>query len=135
MLHSKPKIEPHPDSAPKFKPESFRGEIEFNNVDFTFPSEPLKQVLHNLSFTISPGEKVGFVGATGSGKSTSIKLIERFYEPQAGRILLDGRDIRDYDVHHLRRHMSVVAQTTCLFSTTIRENIVYGLPLHIRESI
>merc|ERR1719387_2659581 len=135
MLNSKPKIEPHPDSPPKLRPESFRGEIEFRNVDFTFPAEPMKQILHNLCFTISPGEKVGFVGSTGSGKSTSIKLIERFYEPQAGSITLDGKDIRDYGVHHLRRHMSVVAQDNMLFSTTIRENIIYGLPCERRESI
>merc|ERR1711988_687318 len=116
-------------------PESFDGAIEFNNVDFTFPSEPSKQILHNLSFKISPGEKVGFVGATGSGKSTSIKLIERFYEPQSGTITLDGKNIADYDVHHLRRHMSVVAQDNMLFSTTIRENIIYGLPRERRETI
>merc|ERR1711988_643106 len=96
-------------------PESFDGEIEFKNVDFTFPSEPSKQILHNLSFKISPGEKVGFVGATGSGKSTSIKLIERFYEPQAGTITLDGKHISEYDVHHLRRHMSSLHRTTCCF--------------------
>merc|ERR1711998_209683 len=100
-----------------------------------FPSEPSKQILHNLSFKISPGEKVGFVGATGSGKSTSIKLIERFYEPQAGTITLDGKNIAEYDVHHLRRHMSVVAQDNMLFSTTMRENITYGLPRERRESI
>merc|ERR1719240_1312946 len=135
MLNSKPKIEPHPDAPPKLKPESFRGEIEFKNVNFTFPSEPMKQILHNLCFTIMPGEKVGFVGATGSGKSTSIKLIERFYEPQSGTITLDGKNIADYDVHHLRRHMSVVAQDNILFSTTIRENIIYGLPRERRESI
>lgn len=135
MLNYKPKIEPHPNSPPKLKPESFEGAIEFKNVDFTFPSEPSKQILHNLSFSISPGEKVGFVGATGSGKSTSIKLIERFYEPQAGIITLDGKDIQEYDVHHLRRHMSVVAQDNMLFSTTIRENIIYGLPRERRESI
>merc|ERR1719388_733922 len=135
MLNAKPKIEPHPDSPPLLKPETFDGEIEFTDVDFTFPSEPSKQILHNLSFKISPGEKVGFVGATGSGKSTSIKLIERFYEPQAGTITLDGKDIAEYDVHHLRRHMSVVAQDNMLFSTTIRENIIYGLPRERRESI
>merc|ERR1719159_2339315 len=135
MLNSKPKIEPHPDAPPKLKPESFRGEIEFKNVNFTFPSEPMKQILHNLCFTIMPGEKVGFVGATGSGKSTRIKLIERFYEPQSGTITLDGKDIAEYDVHHLRRHMSVVAQDNMLFSTTIRENIIYGLPRARRESI
>merc|ERR1719463_256268 len=99
MLNAKPKIEPHPDTPPKLKPESFEGAIEFKDVDFTFPSEPTKQILHKLSFKISPGEKVGFVGGTGSGKSTSIKLIERFYEQQAGSIMLDGRDITEYDVH------------------------------------
>merc|ERR1711959_511418 len=135
MLNSKPKIEPHPDSPPKLKPETFQGEIESKHVDFTFPSEPSKQILHDLSFKISPGEKVGFVGATGSGKSTSIKLIERFYEQQAGSIMLDRRDITEYDVHHLRRHMSVVAQDNMLFSTTIRENIIYGLPRERRETI
>merc|ERR1712224_444782 len=65
----------------------------------------------------------------------SIKLIERFYEPQSGEITLDGKNIADYDVHHLRRHMSVVAQDNMLFSTTIRENIIYGLPQAARETI
>merc|ERR1711977_452956 len=130
-----PKIEPHPGAEPKLKPEKFLGAIEFRNVDFTFPSEPLKQVLFDLSWSIAPGEKVGFVGGTGCGKSTSLFLLERWYNPQCGSILLDGRNIVDYDVHHLRRHMSVVAQTTCLFSTTIRENIIYGLPQKVRENI
>merc|ERR1719161_416097 len=135
MLSSSPKIEPLPDSPPKLKPRRFEGHLEFKDVDFTFPSEPSKQILYKLSFKVSPGEKVGFVGATGSGKSTSIKLIERFYLPTAGEILLDGRPIQDYDVHHLRQNMSVVAQESILFSTTIRENITYGLPRERRESV
>lgn len=135
MLSAAPKIEPYPGSVEKFKPEKFLGAIEFRNVSFAFPTEPLKQVLFDLSWSIAPGEKVGFVGSTGCGKSTSLYLIERWYNPQHGSILLDERDIADYDVYHLRQNMSVVAQTTCLFSTTIRENIVYGLPRHIRESV
>merc|ERR1711904_681401 len=111
VLNAIPSIEPHPDSEAKLKPEHFLGSIEFRNVSFTFPSEPLKQVLFNLSWSIAPGEKLGFVGGTGCGKSTSLSLIQRWYSPQSGTILLDGRDITDYDVHHLRRHMSVVAQT------------------------
>jgi len=75
------------------------------------------------------------VGGTGCGKSTSLYLIERWYEPQSGSITLDDKPIEDYDVHHLRRHMSVVAQATCLFSTTIRENIVYGLPREVRDRV
>merc|ERR1740138_1874714 len=135
MLSALPKIEPHPGSESKLKPAKFIGAIEFRSVDFTFPSEPLKQVLFDLTWSIAPGEKVGFVGGTGCGKSTSLYLIQRWYNPQSGSIKLDGRDIADYDVLHLRRHMSVVAQVTCLFSTTIRENIVYGLPPDVKERI
>merc|ERR1719253_1193708 len=135
ILSATPKIEPRPGSEPKLKPDKFMGSIEFRNVNFTFPSEPLKQVLFDLSWSIAPGEKVGFVGGTGCGKSTSLYLLQRWYNPQSGAILLDGRDIGDYDVHHLRQHMSVVAQTTCLFSTTIRENVVYGLPQEVRDQV
>lgn len=135
MLASEPKIEPRPGSEEKFKPDSYQGHLAFDEVDFTFPSEPQKQILFKLSFEVKPGEKVAFVGATGCGKSTSIKLIERFYEPTTGTIFLDGRNIQDYDVYHLRRHMSVVAQDNMLFSTTLRENIVYGLPREQREKI
>jgi len=135
MLTSKSKIEPSPNDPPKFKPDKFMGHIEFKEVDFTFPCEPNKQILTRLSFVINSGEKVAFVGSTGCGKSTTIKLIERFCEPNAGEILLDGRNIAEYDVHHLRQHMSVVAQDNILFSTTIRENIIYGLPRDRRESV
>merc|ERR1711881_302038 len=93
------------------------------------------QILFQLSFEVKPGERVAFVGPTGCGKSSTIKLIERFYAPQSGTIKLDGIDIADYDLYHLRRHMSVVAQDNILFSTTIRENIIYGLPRERRESI
>ena len=97
-------------------------------VDFTYPTEPSKQVLHDLSFTVKPGQKVAFVGSTGCGKSTSIRLIERFYATLApGTIFVDGVAIEDYDVQYLRQHTSVVAQETVLFSTTIRENIIYGV--------
>jgi len=134
-LSSTPKIEPCPGQEPKLKPEKFLGAIEFRQVNFTFPSEPLKQVLFDLSYSVKPGEKVGFVGGTGCGKSTSLYLLQRWYNPTSGTILLDGRDIREYDVHHLRQHMSVVAQATCLFSTTIRENIIYGFPQDVRAKI
>merc|ERR1719343_453794 len=135
MLSVTPSIEPHPGSEPKLKPDRFKGDIQFQNVNFTFPAEPLKQVLFDLSWSIKSGETIGFVGGTGCGKSTSLYLLQRWYNPQSGKILLDGRPIVDYDVHHLRRHMAVVAQTTCLFSTTIRENIIYGLPRKAREAI
>jgi len=135
MLTSEPKIEPVPDAPEKYKPDQITGHIVFKDVDFTFPSEPQKQILFQLSFTVKPGERVAFVGSTGCGKSTSIKLIERLYAPSAGTIELDHRNIADYDVYNLRRHMSVVAQDNMLFSTTLRENIIYGLPRERRESI
>ena len=84
MLTSKPKIEPKPGDAPGEQPERFKGHIKFEDIEFTFPSEPHKQILHGVSWEVKPGEKVAFVGATGCGKSTSIKLIERFYQPNAG---------------------------------------------------
>jgi len=135
MLASQPRIEPLPDDAPKYKPDVFNGHIVFKDVEFTYPSEPQKQILRQVSFEVKPGERVAFVGSTGCGKSSAIRLIERFYAPSKGSILLDGRDIADYDLYHLRRHMSVVAQDNMLFSTTLRENITYGLPRERRESI
>merc|ERR1719326_593696 len=135
MLASQPKIEPLPTDEPKLQPQKYHGHIVFKDVDFTYPSEPQKQILFGLSFEVKPGERVAFVGSTGCGKSSSIKLIERFYSPQAGTITLDGRNIADYDLYHLRRNMSVVAQDNMLFSTTMRENITYGLPRERREAI
>ena len=134
-INSEPRIEPVPSAPPKLAPRTIAGRIDFVDVDFTFPSEPQKQVLHGLSFAALPGQKVAFVGTTGCGKSTAIQLIQRFYAPNAGQILLDGTPLESYDVHHLRRQISVVAQDNVLFSTTIRENIIYGLPRAQREVI
>jgi len=135
MLASQPKIEPVPTDEPKLQPANYKGHIVFKDVDFTYPSEPQKQILFQVCFEVKPGQRVAFVGSTGCGKSSSIKLIERFYAPQAGSITLDGRNIAEYDLYHLRRHMSVVAQDNMLFSTTLRENITYGLPRQRRETI
>jgi len=137
-ISSVPAIEPYPGMAPKIgalTPHPVVGQIDFVNVDFTFPSEPLKQILHQLSFTAKPGEKIAFVGPTGCGKSTAIQLIQRFYTQSSGQVLLDGLPIEDFDVHFLRRQISVVAQDNVLFSTTIRENVTYGLPRAQRDAL
>jgi len=135
-ISSRPLIEPCPGSAPKLgEAVPIIGRIDFIDVDFTFPSEPQKPILQQLSFTAMPGEKVAFVGSTGCGKSTAIQLIQRFYDPSSGAVLLDGRPIADYDVHYLRRQISVVAQDSVLFSTTIRENIAYGLTKAQRDML
>lgn len=109
------------------KPESCEGNIEFNNVKFTYPSRPNVPILDNFSLTIEPGQTVALVGASGSGKSTIVGLLERFYAPIGGSITIDGRPIESLNVKWVRRQMALVSQEPTLFSCSIRENISYGL--------
>ena len=102
------------------------GHIEFKDVYFSYPSRPEAKIFDRLCLDIPAGKIVALVGGSGSGKSTVISLIERFYEPQAGQILLDGIDIRELDLKWLRQQVGVVNQEPALFATTIRENILYG---------
>ncbi|HHV97630.1 MAG TPA: ABC transporter ATP-binding protein [Clostridiaceae bacterium] len=101
--------------------ESLTGRVEFKNVWFAYNED--EWVLKNVSFVIEPGESVAFVGPTGSGKSTIISLIARFYDIQKGQILIDGKDIREYNLRDLRRQISVVMQDVFLFSGDIKSNI------------
>eukprot|EP00040_Diaphanoeca_grandis_P031275 m.186775 g.186775 ORF g.186775 m.186775 type:complete len:1305 (-) comp32280_c0_seq1:186-4100(-) len=103
------------------------GKIEFQNVSFTYPSRPDVKVLENLSFQINAGETVAFVGASGCGKSTVMALLEQFYRPDSGTILLDGVPIQNIEPSHFRSNIGYVAQEPQLFSMTIRENIAYGI--------
>ena len=105
-------------------PKSVRGEIVFDHVGFRYGSET--PVLRDVTFRIQPGEFVGLVGPTGSGKSTIISLIPRFYDSTAGTITVDGIDVRDYQLDALRQNFAFVLQDTVLFRGTIRENIAYG---------
>jgi len=100
-----------------------------------FSYKPDTPVLKEISFTIKPGQHVGFVGATGGGKSTVASLIPRFYDPTAGRILVDGVDVRDYKLKSLRSQVGVVLQDTVLFQGTIADNIAYGRPDATRQEI
>ena len=103
------------------------GEVVFENVSFSYrPEEP---ILRNLSFRIAPGEHVALVGPTGSGKTTVIRLLCRLYEPQQGRILLDGRDIRSIPIADLRRQLGVVLQDTFLFSGNVADNLRLNSPI------
>ena len=97
------------------------GRVEFRNV--TFGYNPGETILHDVSFTVAPGEKVAIVGATGAGKSTIIGLLSRFYEVWAGQICVDGIDIRRFDLHGLRRSIGIVLQDVFLFSGTVSDNI------------
>ncbi|NND69336.1 MAG: ABC transporter ATP-binding protein/permease [Halioglobus sp.] len=103
-----------------------RGEVCFENIDFSY--SPQRQILKGVSFAIEAGEKVAVVGDSGSGKSTLVKLLFRFYDPQAGRILVDGQDIRNVSQRSLRRAIGIVPQDTVLFNDSILENVRYGDP-------
>jgi ATP-binding cassette subfamily B protein len=103
------------------------GTVRFENVTFRYfgGGEP---VLKNVSFTANPGETIALLGATGSGKTTIINLLPRFYDPSEGKITIDGHDLRDLKLESLRSHIGIVLQETTLFSGTIRENIAFGKP-------
>ncbi|CAN6486540.1 unnamed protein product [Victoria cruziana] len=106
--------------------EKVVGHIQLQNLSFSYPSRPDVVIFNKLNFDIPAGKIVALVGGSGSGKSTVISLIERFYEPTSGRILLDGHDIKQLDLKWLRNQIGLVNQEPALFATTIRENILYG---------
>jgi len=110
-----------------------RGEVEFNNVSFSYDQKC--PVLHEVAFRVEPGEKVALVGPSGSGKTTIVSLIPRFYDVAAGRVLIDGHDVRDVTVQSLRRHIAMVLQDPILFSGSVRENILYGKPWASNEEV
>ncbi|RLM66196.1 putative multidrug resistance protein [Panicum miliaceum] len=106
--------------------ESIRGQIVFRDVHFSYPSRPDTRVLDGLNLTIAAGATVGLVGGSGSGKSTVISLLQRFYSPDSGEILLDGHDIAALNAEWLRSQIGLVSQEPVLFATSIRENILFG---------
>ncbi len=115
-----------PQKANARMPPPLKGEIAFEHVAFGYAQDA--PVLKDVSFKVMPGQVVGVVGGTGSGKSTIVSLIPRFYDPQSGRILIDGVDVRDYQLHPLRTQIGYVLQETVLFRGSIRDNIAYGRP-------
>lgn len=103
-----------------------RGYLEFENVTFAYPGETESPVLHNISFKAKPGETIAFIGSTGSGKSSLVNLIPRFYDVILGRILVDGVDVRRYNLKALRSKIGFIPQKALLFTGTIAENLKYG---------
>ena len=130
VLDEQPDVDERPDAQPIARS---RGTIAFENVSFSYA--PDRPVLHDVSFVIAAGTSVGIEGATGAGKTTLTNLLTRLYDPSAGRILLDGVDLRDYRRDDLRRQFAVVLQESVLFSASIAENIAYAVPGASREQI
>jgi ATP-binding cassette subfamily B multidrug efflux pump len=124
MLETEPKINPELEKE-KVKVEKFNGEVEFRHVNFKYDDD---YVLKDISFKAQPGQTVAIIGPTGSGKSTLINLISRFYDVSDGEILIDGINIRDIDLYKLRENIATAMQDIFLFSDTIEGNIAYGNP-------
>lgn len=122
------KSEINPDIEGKYIPKrnEFKGEIEFKNVSFAYPTRQNTLIYKDLSFKISPGEQCAFVGFSGSGKSTIVQLILRFYDVLSGEILIDGVNIKEYDIVNLRHMMGLVMQEPVLFKMNVYNNIQYG---------
>lgn len=124
VIDRRPVIDSQSDAGTKLS--GVRGKIEFRNVRFAYPSRPDAIIFRNMNFTMEAGKTVAFVGNTGAGKSSVINLIERFYDPLAGGVFLDGVNLRDINVKSLRDHVGLVSQEPTLFATTIGQNIAYG---------
>lgn len=115
--------------------EKIKGNVAFKNVAFSYPSRKEVQVLKDVNFNAEFGQKIAIVGPSGAGKSTISSLLLRFYDITSGEILVDGKNIHDYDLENLRGNMSIVPQDVILFGGTIRENIAYGKPDASEEEI
>ena len=105
-----------------------KGDVELQGLDLHYPSRPDSKIYNNYNLKIKSGQTVALVGGSGSGKSTAINLIERFYDPTAGAVFLDGVDLKSINVQSLRNHISIVSQEPVLFVGSIGENIATGKP-------
>ena len=130
LLETAPAIRDLPTARPL---DSCRGVVRFDHV--TFGYEPSQPVLKDIDFEVQPGQMVALVGASGVGKSTLLSLLLRFYDPQQGRVLVDGQNVCEFRYRSLRQHISIVPQEPVLFSTTVAENIAYGRPKSTRDEI
>ena len=129
ILDAEEEVEP----SGNYKPEKIHGKFEIKHVDFTYPNG--NQALFDVNMTIDPGKITALVGLSGAGKSTIVNLLDKFYEPQMGQILLDGVDLREYDTQYLRENIGLVLQKNHIFDGTIEENILYGNPNATHEDV
>ena len=128
VLSTEPSVEDKPGAGEQALPAP-RGQVEFRDVSFKYVATGTgDDVLSHISFTVKPGQFVAIVGGTGTGKSTLVNLIPRFYDVTGGAVLVDGMDVRDYPLEELRGRIGMVLQTNVLFTGTIRENLLWGRP-------
>lgn len=106
--------------------DDVKGELEFKDIDFAYPTRPDNLVFKKFNLKVIPRQTVGLVGGSGSGKSTVINLLERFYDPLGGEVLLDGVNIKTLQLKWLRKQMALVSQEPILFAASIKENILFG---------
>jgi ABC-type multidrug transport system fused ATPase/permease subunit len=123
------------DLSPKGEPLPLKGGIEFRNVSFHYSTRPDMPVLMHVNIEARPGERIALVGPSGAGKSTIASLVLRYYEPDSGTVLIDGKDAREYPLTALRDRMAIVPQEVLLFGGSIRENIAYGRPDATQQEI
>lgn len=131
LLDRKPQIS----TSGTEKPSEIKGHIKLENVTFTYPTRPDRVVLDDISIEVPEGKVLALVGHSGSGKSTISALLTRFYDPQNGKIFLDGNELRDLDAGWLRDNIGVVSQEVTLFQGTLAENIAYGCEGKTKEEI
>jgi ABC-type multidrug transport system fused ATPase/permease subunit len=128
-------LEEEPESTQGMVAADFLGKIKFENVRFRYPTRPEVEVLKSVSFEVQPGEKVALAGHSGAGKSTIIQLLQRFYDLENGKILVDDQELKNWDLHILRDHIGIVPQEVLLFGGSIRENIAYAKPNATEEEL
>lgn len=126
------KVDKEPVTVGSVRPEQIRGDVAFEKVTFHYEGEE-EDVLHNITFTVKAGQKIALMGGTGSGKTSIVNLLPRFYEYTGGLITLDGVDLKQYPREYLRERIGIVMQEPFLFSTTIRENITYGVTRDVSD--
>ncbi|XP_065485891.1 ATP-dependent translocase ABCB1-like isoform X2 [Caloenas nicobarica] len=124
IIDNEPQIDSYSETG--YKPDCIKGNVEFQNVYFNYPSRPDVEILKGLNLKVSCGQTLALVGGSGCGKSTTVQLIQRFYDPKEGTVTIDGHDIKTLNVRYLREIIGVVNQEPVLFATTIAENIRYG---------
>ncbi|XP_033762473.1 LOW QUALITY PROTEIN: ATP-dependent translocase ABCB1-like [Pecten maximus] len=126
LLDRVPSIDSESDDGVKPNDEHFTSKVTFKNVQFRYPTRPDIQVLQGLNLSVEPGQTLALVGTSGCGKSTTVQLIERFYDPEDGSVVLDKHDVKDMNIHWLRSQIGIVSQEPVLFDCSIAENIAYG---------